>query len=100
MHSTATRRFNWQNNYGPSEWWLLLDPVVQARQRRSLPFVACVAFPHKAFCFPQKASKRKPLASLDFRLTVPRNPATRARSVRRVGIAPKVRILPNVLSDH
>ena len=30
MHSTATRRFNWQNNYGPSEWWLLLDPVVQA----------------------------------------------------------------------
>ena len=30
MHSTATRRFNWQNNYGLSEWWLLLDPVVQA----------------------------------------------------------------------
>ena len=30
MHSTATRRFNWQNNYGPSDWWLLLDPVVQA----------------------------------------------------------------------
>ena len=33
MHSTATRRFNWQNNYGPSDWWLLLDPVVHALRR-------------------------------------------------------------------